>query len=739
MEPQTRGRKQGKDHFPLEFSSESCIEPRSERQQNYWDAPTRVVETALTNEDSFDQLRFDQQFAELDVSGLSRECDLATSQYGLQVNTSRSSKEPLRFPIAESGTSKQKGQASTVGVLPVSAFPQNEITVRSREGKHSSRELNTRFKRAIQHFTKAIAKLDVRDAQRNRDLLLLARKWPALHYGERLKLLGQLEETALEYENFEATDVLSLIDSSIEQSSPKKPSKGKKGKHKSKSKQRSKPESSSDSTSESSSESSSTDSSETSSDEDSESSSDSTSSSDDNYRRKKKKKKKKKSSQRKKSKTKKKKKSKSGRGEERHLRTKYTVKLAQLRKQLYKKGESVYDWILRIRQMKEVEGGWSWKKYCAILLRCYQGLKSDPYSGDWAVRLQKTQPEIFREPVAAELALLSHYDQGGVRRWVRDLTMSKQPVGTSCEDWIYSLKRKAERVFDWAPSLMSSYDDIAMVAWDGFTNDQAHQLKVQKLKTREAVIRVTWKQVERLALRADLRTAEYKPTVPVDRHKPGKREKFPKLNKTVRRVSYVPEVQSSASSSESGASESDYEEGEDSDSDHSLNFQLADMYASGLSYDIVIRRLSSKGGHKFPQTPCVHMDDDGNLLNRLGREANEARVSQERKWGCPFFLTLGHCRRGESCDMPHIARSKESCPHQKKHKRGMDCPLGAFCIHTHGKGAEYFVVFRNRSTPGKFLRKSLFPPRTNRMKPQVKRLRDSIAIFDAARSLHRSN
>ena len=734
-----RGKGKRKDKSS-KLPAESCVEA-SGRKQNYWDASTRVIETALNNEDSFDQLRFDQQFADLNVSGLSRECDLISTHYGLDKAEGKNERKTILRSPTETTMSGPKSHLTSF-IQPKSVF-KNEPLGPQREGKHSLSGLSARFKKAVRRFTQVIMKLNIGNSERNRALLFSARNWPVLNTEEKLDLLRQLEDIALEYETFEATDVLSLIDSSIELSSPKKGSKkgtkAKRRKSKSKSKPEPETESSSDSTSESSSESTSSSSSETSSDTDSESSSESTSSSDDQSR--KKRKKKRKSSKRKGSKTKKKRKKKrKTKGQERHFKAKYTMKLTQLRKQLYKKGESVYDWILRIRQMKEVEGGWSWSKYCAILLRCYQGFQSDPYSGDWAVRLQKSQPEILRDPVAAELALLSHYDQGGLRRWVRDISLSKQPIGMSCEDWIYSLKRKAERVFDWVPSLMSSYDDIAMIAWDGFTNDQAHQLKVQKLKTRNAVINVTWKQVEKLALRADLRTAEYKPAAPAERIKHSKREKLPKQNKTVRRVAYVPEVLSSDSSSNTDGSESDCDEEEKHALDHGLNFQLADMYASGLSYDIVIRRLSSNSATKaFPQTPCVHVDDDGNLLNRLGKEANETRAAQDCKWGCPFFLTLGHCRNGDFCDMPHVARNKDTCPNQKRHKRGMDCPLGAFCINTHGKNTEYFVEFRNRSSPGKFLRKTLFPPRTNRPKPQIKRLRDSIAIYDAARSLNQSN
>ena len=133
---------------------------------------------------------------------------------------------------------------------------------------------------------------------------------------------------------------------------------------------------------------------------------------------------------------------------------------------------------------------------------------------DWATRLLKSEPNLAEDPVAAELALISHYDQGGVRRWYKEFAISKQPQGSTCEGWLYSLKDKADRLRDWAPSLITSYDDVAAIAWDGFTNEEAHELKKQKLKVAQAVVTVTWKQVEKLAKRADCRTATYNPNTP---------------------------------------------------------------------------------------------------------------------------------------------------------------------------------------------------------------------------------
>ena len=89
----------------------------------------------------------------------------------------------------------------------------------------------------------------------------------------------------------------------------------------------------------------------------------------------------------------------------------------------------------------------------------------DPFAGDWVERFAESQPEILTDPVQAELALIATYPQGGVRRWVREFTTSQQPAGTSCEDWIHSLKRKAERVFEWAPSLMSSGHSDDRLGW----------------------------------------------------------------------------------------------------------------------------------------------------------------------------------------------------------------------------------------------------------------------------------
>lgn len=247
--------------------------------------------------------------------------------------------------------------------------------------------------------------------------------------------------------------------------------------------------------------------SDTSSDSDSDSSTDSTSSSHDSRRKKKRKKRKKKP-------TKKKRKS-SSKPVAIYFECKYATRLNRLRKQLYRKGESVYDWILRIRQLKDREGGWSWTKYFLILTRCYQGNRSsvtnDPYSGyDWALRLEKSQPEVLRDPDAAELAMILYFDYFGVRRWVREFTLRQQPDGISCEDWIYSLKRTAERAIVWAPGIISDLGQVATIAFDGFTNMFARKQRVSalKLRSRYRPVTITWEMVEKIAFRADLVTAE---------------------------------------------------------------------------------------------------------------------------------------------------------------------------------------------------------------------------------------
>ena len=199
----------------------------------------------------------------------------------------------------------------------------------------------------------------------------------------------------------------------------------------------------------------------------------------------------------------------------RYFKLTYAARLNRMRKQLYRKNESVYDWILRVRQMKDIEGGWSWSKYCAILFRCYQGdrstVTSNPYSGYWALRLEKTQPDVLRDPDAAELAMILHFDYFGVRRWVREFTLSKQPSGVSCEDWIFSLKRTAERAIVWAPGIISDLEQVAAIAFDGFTNIFARKQKVNALRIRSRYrpVTITWEMVEKIAVRADLVAAEF--------------------------------------------------------------------------------------------------------------------------------------------------------------------------------------------------------------------------------------
>ena len=263
---------------------------------------------------------------------------------------------------------------------------------------------------------------------------------------------------------------------------------------------------------------------------------------------------------------KKKSKAKRARSKPEYYKDSHASRLAKTRRELYKQGESVYDWILRLRRLCR-ESSWSERRYCANLLRCYQRKRNDSHAGDLALSLPPNDP-VFRNALKAELALIAYYDHGGAHRWARKLLTEKQPDDETCQHWIADLQLKVERAHLWAPEIVPSEEIAAGIAWEGFSNKYALQIKFRHLRKASHKVEVSWDDIAEIAFQADTQTNAVRSSAAS-----VKTKKKPKVSK-VKAEDKSYHISSSSDSSETDSSADDTDD--DYVWDHHVNIALGD-------------------------------------------------------------------------------------------------------------------------------------------------------------------